>query len=245
MGLSLDCMWKAHGSEGTWRREDWQLQVDRAQPELGVTVSAGDAGPLERCRFTALTLSELDRPVVEESLIRGHDLISRYSMGTRDRIEPHVYWRVTEPLGFAWQTLVSVKTDRLDGYPRMKSVTHLLDGDLWLPANRKFRWEQISVPTICSPISSHPPVYVFRFRDRDYSYVEMVYPTDFRQARFSRTGVDGDGWNCEFQLFHESLEKGVIRLCRVQSAFVPRADDMQRAEAIYRDFLNESPPLTT
>ena len=76
----------------------------------------------------------------------------------------------------------------------------------------------------------------------EISYVELVFPADFHGATAS---VSDDGGGVQYHLIPEFLEKGVIRMARIQSLFVPRADDEKLAEQAQELFAAAAPPLTT
>jgi hypothetical protein len=76
-----------------------------------------------------------------------------------------------------------------------------------------------------------------------YSYAEMVHPADFAGASLELRGEELLRFS--HPLFAERLEKGVIRRVRLCGVFLPRDRDLEKASAIYRNFIAEPLPLTT
>ncbi len=83
---------------------------------------------------------------------------------------------------------------------------------------------------------------MFRLHGCDASYAEMVVPADFQGGRVQQTP---ECTRLAYELFPESLEKGVIRRGRIRSLFLPRQRDAQAAWDVYEDLCTGTPPLTT
>jgi hypothetical protein len=89
-------------------------------------------------------------------------------------------------------------------------------------------------------------VFVFRPPRDDFSYIQMVHPTDFHRTTVSIEQREKQNQVCVVhELFPDPLEKGVIRRGRVRGWFVDRADDLRAAAECYRQWIDEPPPLTT
>lgn len=87
----------------------------------------------------------------------------------------------------------------------------------------------------------HSPIVCYRPAGQSWSYVEMSHPDDCARiiARYHRRTVE---WG--FGLFGLDIEKGVILRGRVRGAIVPRRDDLNRADRLFREFLTEPPHLS-
>ncbi len=83
-----------------------------------------------------------------------------------------------------------------------------------------------------------PGVFLFRPPAAEFTYAEIIFPTDF-------CGATASGGVLRYQLFPDSLEKGVIRRARLQGVWLPREDDEALAMACHERLLAAAPPLTT
>jgi hypothetical protein len=89
------------------------------------------------------------------------------------------------------------------------------------------------------------------------SWIQMVHPSDFCRASAGAVGdlstaaaasadrsTSPTGVQIVHDLFHQSLEKGVILRARVRGAIVDRQQDEAIAIAAYQQFAAAEPPLT-
>ncbi|NIP86099.1 MAG: hypothetical protein GTO03_11250, partial [Planctomycetales bacterium] len=97
--------------------------------------------------------------------------------------------------------------------------------------------------TSCGP-ETGPGCFLFRPADADFSYVEMIHPTDFSSAQLSGGAGGGELAELRHVVIRRWMEKGVIVRARLRGAFVDRKDDTHRARRIYRDFCAAQIPLT-
>jgi hypothetical protein len=91
--------------------------------------------------------------------------------------------------------------------------------------------------------SSH--CLIARLPDGETSYMECVSASDFQQAWVSPANEEAKVAKLEWLLFHEFLEKGVIRRARVHMLFLPRENDVLLAAACCRALETRPLPLTT
>ena len=96
---------------------------------------------------------------------------------------------------------------------------------------------------VTGPPADFPGPWLVPRSGRDgMTYVEMAHPNDasrvIREGRlpFSAT---------RYGLFGYDLERGVVLRGRFRAFWIPKSDAFTRAEAEYRDFLYEPPPLRT
>jgi hypothetical protein len=124
--------------------------------------------------------------------------------------------------------LVSVQTDLLDTHPEIRVTTRL-------PA--------VEVMELRHDAESQAQALLWRLVEADWSYLEFVPRSDYGELAI---GGDASGqMTCEWRLFGEFLEKGVIRRARVSAAFLPRERDDAVAAECCRHFANRPLPLTT
>jgi hypothetical protein len=91
--------------------------------------------------------------------------------------------------------------------------------------------------------STTPCCVLHRLADLPISYAEIMPPSDFRELSV-RSDVGG-GYRTEWHLFADFLEKGVIRKARLQSAFLPRQNDVQLSLICCAATERRPLPLTT
>jgi hypothetical protein len=89
-------------------------------------------------------------------------------------------------------------------------------------------------------------LFVFRKSEQDFSYAELVHPTDFHSAVVNEgCGPFEESGPLRAQLFPERLEKGVIRRARICGWFMPAENDLETAVTLAKRFVDEPLPLTT
>jgi hypothetical protein len=184
---------------------------------------------------------------VAEQYVRGNDLIARCHAIGPHRITPHIYWRASfeKALSAARVELVlSAQTELLDSVPTWTVVSFVPGAQRFYAcdlSNPKF--EDISaVAKIMSAQESAQHLVVFRVASLDFSYAQMVHPSDFVSAEAPFDGSQPPTLEATF--FPEHLEKGVIRRGRICGWFMPAEKDLETAVALARQFVDEPLPLT-
>jgi hypothetical protein len=240
-------------------------QVDVSQPESGLTRLSISTTPLSghilAVRPSSNVASEL-KPVgrqirevtslnLAESYVRGSDLVATYDPRDNWPYSTQIYWSAPahemtrQPLG-ALSLFVSLQTHLLDTWPTL-SIDSLLetdeafvlkdDGGAHSEVNSISRGEHVWQPTgkACCVLQ--------RLVGAPVSYAEIMPASDFREltVRYILDGACQTSW----QLFADFLEKGVIRRARMQSAFLPRRNDIAIAEALCQKIDQQPLPLTT
>ncbi len=188
---------------------------------------------------------------------RGVDVVGIYSPTDTWPFRTQIYWRAqlsgAVPGLATIELMVSVQTDLLDSQPRVLAGSSLVGNEarqLVDPAEGRFEaWQpkngsdlQRSAPHKCS-------CTLMRLPDGTGSFVELVHPVDFGRTELTRLGPAEAGnaslWSLKHPLFAEALEKGVILRARLLAAFVGPENDEAQAAALYREFADSEPPLTT
>jgi hypothetical protein len=247
-------MWKRDGTHVTLSSADLSASLDVAQPcrgiqELVVRVN-GDSISLAESHIFQVTFSP--RALVEsisDCWVRGDDVVAVYAPSSQRPFSPEIYWRHLSSLPAAAtgvELIISVQTKLLDATPE-SSVSSTVPGAevWWLPApdsESASHTPQLCPATFAVLHGSGPGAFLFRYQSIPLSYLEMIHPSDFCGATLD--GSDRRG-GLQWRLFHESLEKGVIRRARLRGLFVPRDSDLSDAGRHYRDFVASPIPLTT
>lgn len=222
LGASLDL---AHAAAGLvqWRfgkrpREGYQL--------LGVQVPEG-------------------RPA--EAYARGSDLVVTFPETPLDPLRVQVYWRA-DPATAAIDVQVSVQTGLLDSHPELATESQVPAGEVLRLMNAEgAEFEPLALDaggTVSLPRAPGTHCLLFRPAGSEWSYAEMLHPSDYRRDVLS-TASDGRAVRLVRSLFAMFLEKGVLLRSRSRGLFVPRHDDARRAAEAYGAFLATEPPLTT
>jgi hypothetical protein len=249
---SAKSVWQLQDHVGLLKCAELDAQVDLLRPSRGLQQIVFQSRPLTHC--VPLQLSpHPPAPGGAETLVdgyvRGRDLVAKYAEKPPRTIEPTLYWRsldLATPLA-GIELLASMQTSFLDSDPTLVSLSQC-DGDaFWVTRTD----DDVTVSPIGndsatdsdweSP-SGERGFFLFRLHGCDVSYAEMILPADYQGARVALTSGCA---RLTYQLFPESLEKGVIRRGRIRSLFLPRQHDAQAAWAVYEDLCADQPPLTT
>jgi hypothetical protein len=183
-------------------------------------------------------------PATGETIIdeyaRGRDLIVTYAQTPARSVRPRLYWRILEEFSGV-ELLIALQTSLLDSDPTMRALTRFVGKDAEvLAADTELQFSEVQVSSKPTKIDS-VGLFLIRPLGAEYSYAEMVYPSDFQGAEIG----DEDGPYVRYELAPEPLEKGVIRKARVRGVFMPRENDHAIAVAAYKDLAAAAPPLTT
>jgi hypothetical protein len=250
--------WSIHGRLGTLDCDVLQGRVDVARPQLGLhqirlhdRALTGSICAVER-KDSSDSLTVAWPVDLTDAYVRGHDLVACYQPADDWPFAPQIYWQAEpqqhnhEVLG-GLSLLVSVSTHLLDTRPCINVVSHL-DADDVLYFNSSTNGgihERYLTKRSESVLSARAGASCLlrRLCGGNVSYAEIMPASDFCQLCVER---DDNGRSlARWELFAEFLEKGVIRRTRMQTLFVPRADDMQLANAWCQMISSRPLPLTT
>jgi hypothetical protein len=250
--------WKFQNPLATLHSGTLTGQVDVTRPHLGLhqlhlesAALAGRICSVERDAPSNSAAAAWPAKLVE-AYVRGDDLVATYQATDDWPFAPQVYWRadalpsIDQELS-SLSLLVSVSTHLLDTHPRICAVTQLAadevlhvmpsDDDHVRTTSLRGRGETVLYPDrgVCC--------LLWRLPGGQVSYAEIVPANDFREltVRQEKDGMCQARW----ELIAEFLEKGVIRRTRLQSAFLPRACDVELAADCCRNFAARPLPLTT
>jgi hypothetical protein len=239
-------------------------RIDVARPDAGLHgIVLFDALPAPAQVFGVHRVSETNAQAVPadggepgawplpvaEAYVRGNDLVAGYKPVSDWPFSPQLYWQmntlrmVTGALA-SMSLMVSVQTHLLDTCPQIGVASQLPSGELFLFAISDSGRRRVELIDGYQRFFSGSDVYcvVMRPQNWQYSYIEVMAPSDFRDlALRSEAGRMSSEW----QLFADFLEKGVIRRARVHAAFLPRENDLELAAACCEATRQLELPLTT
>jgi hypothetical protein len=186
---------------------------------------------------------------LKERYVRGLDLVEVYEKQRPLELAPQLYWRARyHELNSAVQleAMLSIQTDLLDSDPESSVGTVVMEGEVFHTKDLR-SGEFRGLPSDTGEVfftraESETHLFVFRNGSIGLSYAEMVHPSDFVRARLSL--FKDSPWMLNSDLFHERLEKGVIRRGRVCGWFMPIENDLETAVRLAREFVEEPLPLT-
>ncbi len=192
--------------------------------------------------------SPAEGETILEAYPRGADLIVHYAQLPVRTSRPAMRWSLMEAEpAVGVEVTLSMQTSLLDSDPTLSIQSRFGSGSvLQLPRDASDDAHCLETGQVIE--KGAPSGFVFRPERADWSYVELVFPADFCGAHLrAAEGKDGTRAQKElvYQLFHEPLEKGVIRKARIQSLFLPRADDIQNASMALRKLVAAPTPLAT
>ena len=182
---------------------------------------------------------------IQDSYIRGIDLVAAYKADEAGQRQPHIYWRSVEQpscKAAGVQMIVSAQTSLLDSDPQLICTSRFSVSELLAHDDNNF-FQPLQISGRSDVIVS--AAYLARPAGADFSFLEMIHPTDFAGAMVLPVSGAPDGWQSQWQLFPERLEKGVIRRTRLAAWFVPRSGDVAVSSELFQQFTAEPPPLTT
>jgi hypothetical protein len=253
-----DC-WHFKPPAAELRRIPLSGRVDVSHPELGLhSISVGT------CTYTGriLCVRRSDDPSdghqqhqgapwpFADAYVRGADLVASYAPTDGWPFSPQIYWRVNPSeaaeLLSTLSLLVSVQTHLLETWPRISIESDLHSAEVLLvsaqandgiDSNALSHGNHVFFPTTSAGCILHRPA------GSDFSYAEIMPPSDFREMRLS-WNADGS-CHTAWSLFADFLEKGVIWRARLQSLLLPRGDDVELARACCQAIDQRPLPLTT
>jgi hypothetical protein len=223
------------------------FRVNLLRPDLGMHGIAigGTTFPHWRLLGPQLSSPQNAPLVLADAYTRGADLIATYTQDD-EKLRRQIYWRDLQPTREGGrpgvELIVSVQTSLLHGEPRLEIASSFGPGELFMRRPDGGLESLASDETVRCAAGECAGVFLLRPAGTDFSYVEMVHPSDFQGAELVFTAV---GAVIRHSLFPEPLEKGVIRRGRVRGWFVKRNGDAASATELHQAWLAEPPPLTT
>jgi len=208
--------------------------------------------PLADARLMQVQLSSAGaNQHLQESYVRGVDLVTSHGAASGHSLDTQVYWRSIEhaDLGAAGvELIVSVRTELSQADSCLFFGSELSCRELMqavAPDARGF--QSCRVPSAFAEQSVHREgvgLFIHRLNGNAVSYVEMVHPADFSSAQFAVGGETAQCVQSRFHLFEERLERGVIRRARARGLLCPREGDEMVAREGYLRLLASEWPLT-
>jgi hypothetical protein len=182
-----------------------------------------------------------------DAYVRGDDLVAGYTPADDWPYTPQLYWNATPLPGVdaalaSLSLLISVETHLLDTWPRMRVASQLPCQEL-LAVDPLAGTAHVLQPNETVQPTGPVCCVLQRLTDLPISYVEIMPADDFRELTVRRG--PGGKHRAELHLFADFLEKGVIRRARLQTAFLPRENDVQLALQCCAAMERRPLPLTT
>ena len=246
-------MWKLDGTHATLDTPEFAASLDLAQPHLGLKVatpqrdghiSSRSEGQILQVHFPLPPRAE----DVQDCWTRGADLVVTYSQRSGRQVTSEIYWRLVRSCTdmFGTELILSVQTDLLDASPTTSASSQIPAAEAYWLRNPESLESGSYLRSTDSLLqidrAAGQGLFVFRIAGSPFSYVEMVHPTDFCSATVH---WDDGAALLRWQLFPDSLEKGVIRRARLRGLFVSQDNDLANAVRCFQEFAASPPPLTT
>lgn len=246
-------MWKLDGTLASLNTPELSAALDLAQPHRGVKLLAVRRDD-ESHSHPAGEILQVHFPIrpgpadIQDSWVRMEDVVAIYSQTKIRQVRSEIYWRLVRPAPAALgiEMILSVQTDLLDASATTSTSSQLaVEEVIWWSDPQRIdstRCIRSGDESIDAHRETGRGLFIFRPSGVSYSYLEMMHPADFFSATLHWHGAVAV---LHWQLFPESLEKGVIRRARSRGLFVPRSDDVSNAARLYTEFSSSPPPLTT
>lgn len=187
---------------------------------------------------------------ITDAYVRGDDLVATFEQSPRRVFKSQIYWRASRPqaeVAVAIDLLISVETALWDSTPVVHTISEIPACEcLRLCTGDTVKYEPVSLEhdSIANPTENALPVFLVRPRGVDWSYTEMIHPTDFVTAKLQVAGLPRGFVQFGFAFICRHLEKGVIRTARVRGALIPRENDEFQAAQLFQQFQAAPLPLT-
>jgi len=243
--------WKLDKSQARLDDGTLSASLDLAQPTRGLYDISPFFTQHPQSRLLQIVEPEIGADGVgpSDSYLRSRDLIVTYPETDSRRYSLEVYWRslASEPpqVHRGVELIVSAQTSTLDATPRVTVRSTLPAGQFASlpaagPTARSVPIETAGTTTFDT--DAGPGCFIFRPPGAEFSYVEMVHPTDFQRCDISE--ADGGEATAEHLLIRRWMEKGVIVRARMRACFVQRDGDLTSARACYDSLCHDRLPLT-
>ena len=226
--------WQLDHQQATLKSKSFVARFELDKPFLGLSIA--DGGVVEISQLFAFLVS--DSPL--ETYVRGIDLANRYPPRNSDLVSYHTYYRAT-PDGDGIECILSAQTSLLESSPLTEVTSSFANAKLCYKPSRGSGL--VSVEDALDLGQDQAPEF-FLIRpevSKDHSWVVFVNSTDFHRGRVSLQPSP----TISFQVFPDSLEKGVIRRARFSAHRVARRDDETWAAKLLSQAEAESPLLGT
>jgi hypothetical protein len=246
-------VWKLDRNTGKLHSGPLSAHVDVSRPDLGLQQLRlndrdlpGRLLAVERHTETQAQESAWPLPLAD-AYIRGHDLVATYQSTNDWPYSPQLYWSAdplqsVDPLLGSLSLLISVQTHLLDTWPQISVSSRLACRELLQVNAGTGAWELLQAERTIRPAAT-ACCLLYRLPDAPVSLVEIMPAGDFRELAIRPT-AHGE-CRAEWRLFADFLEKGVIRRATLQTAFVPRENDIQIALKCCAATERRPLPLTT
>lgn len=222
-------MWDLKDQSATLKHPGISLEVCPAQPAQGTKVQMpGSAGKSVSCFCVSAVKAQNQSWNLQESFVRGSDLVASYAPWPGDAVEPHIYWRFRDAhhgTVAGLELIVSVHTSLLDSRPAIE-----VSGEL--------------IGEVCQHGLPGGVFCLTPSHEKDKQLLFWIHPADFAELSIHREG-EGSKATWTTTLFSEaSLEKGVIRRARLGVWVIPAGLSSEAKIALYHEIVHEAPPLT-
>ena len=199
------------------------LAVELARPAAGLRDVVFDGHPLPELRPLQLTAHPpVAAEAVIESYVRESDCVVTYAQLPERTVRPQYAFRLlnADELGdqasCGVELLIGLQTSLLESDPTCSNVTEAAVEQV-LALGRDDEWTSLDQPCQLDDEQFLGAV-LFRLQHPEISYVELVFPADFRGAQLT---LDDGAARLGYQMFPEFLEKGVIRKGRIWAVLTP------------------------
>ena len=192
-----------------------------------------------------------DADSVVEAFVRSADLTTAYQESDSQPVRVDARWRALDRLESSQaatiELLLSVTTQHLESCAELTVQSTLPEVDVLRLTDGPP--VPVELPTVghtaeFSPADG-PACFLFRPPGAEFSYVEMVHPSDFHRIELACVDEPARSVRFIYRLFAEPLEKGVIVRARLEGCFCSRRHDAQTAAEVYSSFCSGALPLGT
>ncbi|QDU93212.1 hypothetical protein [Lignipirellula cremea] len=198
-------MWNLSADLAHWKSADLALTIDLKRPEHGLQSLAINGDPIDACLLQIIPpgRSESRPETVIDAYPRGRDLVATYAQTPQRTVRPQAYWSPGSDAGFcSIEITLSMQSSLLQSTPQTE-VCSRFSADCGPTQLLDLGGQSVERPG--------PNVAFVRQISELHRYAQFALPADYAGAAID--DASGSIWRHRF--FPDSLEKGVIRRCRL------------------------------
>ena len=240
--------WSLDNSRATLASNDLTATFKLSDPRSGLREVEFAGLPLKELRPLQVTPSPpVGKETIIDAYVRGSDLVVTYAQLPKRTVRPQLAFRdlageLSDHGAAGAELVVAVQTSLLSSDPTFSFLTEVNSKEIYGLHRDNAEWEPVDTSNEREIESDrYSGAFVFRLADCDFSYAELIFPTDFQGARLK----GGNRATFSYEFFPDFfLEKGVIRKGRVWALLLPQANDLEIAAKCFQAMQASPPPLT-
>ncbi len=230
--------------------------VDLTRPHQGFTLQrVGPCGAREVKLFCVgwEPAAQTQELVLEEVVVQEAKIRAVYVCSLARPLRLELLWRVSScdkarTARAVMDLIASFHTEELQSQAELTVRSALPATAVWRLASMEEQGAAldgpIDRPGPCPLVVNRHGGFLFHLPCPEVSYLQMVYPRDFRGDTLTCAEGAPPVWELRHRLLSGMLEKGVIVRAWIRGVFCDREDEQAQAPAAYASLAEADPPLS-